>query len=260
MDIDAVAVVWERYKGAQISTEIHIGDEMYRTGPGHYYTIGQSAIRAILPGLATTWLPNVQTILDLPCGYGRVARHLRQAFPDAAMTFCDIEKAGVDFCAEQFNGKGVYSDPDMRKVNLPKNQDLIWIGSLFTHLDEARTRDWLAYLAQHLSPHGILVATFHGLFFPELLKSQQNVLTGADWPTAERGLAKTGYGYSPYPTDTYGDFGISVASPAKLLEIATGIPDTRVVSYTERGWGNNHDVLILCRHDRLKPFSAYAKA
>jgi hypothetical protein len=68
------------------------------------------------------------------------------------------------------------------------------------------------------------------------------------------GRALFGWGYVPYPNSTDGAFGISLSTPSKILQMASGIGGVRVVSFTERGWADNQDVLVLGRPDRLKPW------
>jgi hypothetical protein len=67
-----------------------------------------------------------------------------------------------------------------------------------------------------------------------------------------------GYGFEAYPSDDpvqLGEYGFSMSKPSSILDMADAISGMRVVSYTERGWANNHDVLALCRDDRLRPFN-----
>ena len=52
-----------------------------------------------------------------------------------------------------------------------------------------------------------------------------------------------------------GEYGFSMSKPSSILDLADAISGMRVVSYTERGWANNHDILALCRDDRLRPFN-----
>lgn len=250
MEFTEIGTVYEGYSERGVSQKIHPDDVMYNTGEKHYFTVGLSALRCILSGLSFTWRSDISRILDLPCGHGRVSRHIRSAFPKAQLFFCDIDRSGVDFCSGNFAGSGVYSKPDLTAVELPNGLDIIWIGSLFTHIDKRRTVSWLAFLADHLSQNGIIVATFHGLFTAKHWKPGGN----PDMRKIRRGFEDCGYGYARYRSFNMGDYGFSLSKPSAVLDIATDIPDTRVLSYTERGWANNHDVLVLCRNDRLTPF------
>jgi SAM-dependent methyltransferase len=105
-------------------------DDMFEGSFENYLEKGRDALRLI--SLAALAMPKTgfQRILDLPCGYGRVLRVLRAAFPRAEITACDIDAAGVDYCAETFGVTPVYSDPDPSRVDLGGPFDLIWCGSL----------------------------------------------------------------------------------------------------------------------------------
>ena len=253
MDLSTVGKAFERYCEAECSKEIHPNDVMYNTGAEHYFRVGESALRAIFSGLAMSWGGEPRRILDLPCGHGRVTRHLRSAFPNSKMFVCDIDAEGVDFCAENFDAEPIYSKPDLLSVDIPSSLDLIWIGSLFTHLDASRTKSWLTYLSGHLAKHGILVATFHGLFAKDLFSKWDHPL-GEDWEKMASDFEESGFGYDRFKNGDMGDYGSSVSKPSWVMEAACDIPDIRIVSYSERGWANNHDVLIVTKHDRYQPF------
>ena len=75
-------------------------------------------------------------ILDLPSGYGRVMRFLKAEFPEAALTACDVIREGVDFCARTFGARAIYGKEDPSELELDERFDLIWCGSLLTHVDE----------------------------------------------------------------------------------------------------------------------------
>jgi Methyltransferase domain len=255
MNFQKIAEIHKNYKERPVISDIHPSDVMHNTGAPFYFTVGESAISAILSGLSMTWLSHVSRVLDLPCGHGRVGRQLRAAFPDAEIHYCEIDKEGADFCASKFNGKAIHSVAELTDVKLPKDIDVIWVGSLFTHTDLATTTRWLNYLADHLSEHGILVVTLHGLFTADMAKTYPHIAAGADWKKVMKEFKAVGYGFATYPNSTGIDgYGVSLSQPSKIMDIATSIPGTRVLAYTERGWANNHDVLILGKHDRLKPF------
>lgn len=247
MELIDAANIFLRYKEQPVSQNIHPNDMMYNHGKSHYYTIGESAIRVILSGLQLAWRQKVNRILDLPCGHGRVARHLRHAFPKSELFFCDLDHEGVEFCSEAFDGTGIPSKTDLLDVSLPHDLDVIWVGSLFTHVDLARTEAWLHYLAGHLHDHGVLIATFHGLFTKDFTKTPSG---GVNWEKIVEGFEISGYGYDDYQTFDMGNYGTSLSKPSKIVDIATSIEGIRILAYTERGWANNQDVLILTKNDR----------
>jgi len=145
----------------EYSTVISPNDHMWITGQQWYFDVGRSALDCIKSALTTAHIAPT-SILDLPCGHGRVCRMLRAFFPDAHLTVTDLDHDGVDFCAAQFNATPVYSHEDIWRVSLDQCFDLIWCGSLFTHLDAPQLPDFLGFFAEHLSPDGVLVFTTHG--------------------------------------------------------------------------------------------------
>jgi hypothetical protein len=193
-----------------------------------------------LRGLSTTTLARVGAALEVACNYGRSGRHLRAAFPDAEIWFNDIHE-GAEFCAREFGGHALCVDLEMTKAPLP-NCDIIWIGSLFTHLTEAKTRSWLNYLSLQLNDGGIIVATFHGRRSAELFANEFKELVEPAWAAAK----SKGWGYVPYDKANP-DWGFSMSIPAKLAEIAEGVPGVRIRDLTEAGWAGNHDVLTLVK-------------
>jgi len=224
---------------------------MWKSGADWYFSVGEDGLRCVRRALEVARDPPVHRILDLPCGHGRVARYLRAAFPEATMAFCDIDRSGVDFCAREFGGVAIYSQPDLTQVDLGSPYDVIWIGSLFTHLDRARTQRWLEFLVNALTPTGVLAATFHGLGGTHILERYQTA--GIEKPAWSRIIEEcrvTGYGYAPYEAD--GNFGIAIVQPTEVISIAQAIPGCRIIGYGERAWADNHDVLSLSRVDRFK--------
>jgi cyclopropane fatty-acyl-phospholipid synthase-like methyltransferase len=78
-------------------------------GRDNYLWVGASAAEAIIAALAVSRLAEVRRILDLPCGHGRVLRHLVKIFPDAVVDACDLDRDGVDFCAVRFGARPIIS-------------------------------------------------------------------------------------------------------------------------------------------------------
>jgi len=241
MNFVAAGRIWTEYKNTEVNLTISPKDDMYQSGPSFYFTIGAQGVEAILRGLVTSPIQSVSRVLDVGCNWGRTGRHLRAAFHRAELYFQDITQ-GALFCAETFNGTPIISRKEIDEIPLPNNIDVVWAGSLFTHFDEQRTRNWLAGLATHLSPGGVIVATFHGQrAYENLSKGKRPKWSLQTWPKAE----ENGYGYVPYEESTT-EWGHSMCKVWKLGQIADEVPLCRVGSITEAGWGP-HDVLTLVR-------------
>jgi SAM-dependent methyltransferase len=260
MDFSTIAQIARECRERGVNDTISPADTMANITQGPaptemYLKIGQSGLDNILASLAFSRLESVKSILDMACGHGRVGRFLRAAFPDAKITFSDIDPEATAFCASTFDGHGIPSKHDLRDVTFGDKFDLIWVGSLFTHVDEARTRLWLQYLCDSLTDDGIVVASFHGVWH---LRNVPSFLLIDETTSAQilSGYRNSGFGYGSYSRDIgMGDVGISICSPSKLLEIATSIPNCRVISFTERGWADSQDLLTIAKTDRMQQWA-----
>src|SRR4051812_37937577 len=212
---------------------------MYTGAAGHYLRVGLSAISCI----DAAGVRDPGAILDLPCGHGRVLRALKAAFPRAELTASDIDREGVDFCAERFGARPIYSSAELDHVDLPGGFDLVWCGSLATHLDRDDTIALLEKLAGSLAPGGSLAVTTHGQSVAERLERGE-----AHYQLDEDGVARVvsgyrgdGFGYAGYPGSP--GYGISVIAPDWLRAHAP-LP---VTHFAERGWDGHQDVHVLRR-------------
>lgn len=253
MEFLDVSRIYNHYLSSTVCEDIAPDDQMYNSGKDWYFPVGKSGLRCVLQALCFSQLHSVASILDLPCGHGRVARHLRAAFPEARMSFSDLDTSGVDFCVSRFNGAAIYSKPDLTSVALGGPYDLIWIGSLFTHVDLATTRAWLAHLVASLTEDGVLVATFHGHWSVEVNEHHTPLIHKGGWNRILAGYQETGYGYAPYDS-AHPEWGISLSSPMRIVDVVSSLPGVRLLSYTERGWADNHDVVSIGKTDRNKPW------
>lgn len=233
---------------------IHPADRMWQPEESWYFATGRSALRLVDIAARASWLPRISSILDLPCGHGRVARYLRSGYPDAKLHFCDIDADGADFCASTFDGTAIHSRPELTEVALPQ-VDLIWVGSLFTHVDLERTRRWLRHLCESLTPDGVLVASFHGDWSIRMHQDFYPMIDPVSWERILDGYRASGYGYAPYPHGRFGDYGVSLSRPETMIGVVGEIPGVRMVGYMERGWADNHDVIMIARDDRDTPWS-----
>ena len=127
----------ERELLTKVSSRIYFNDGMYDGDGAHYFKVGLSAIHCIDEALERAKLTEVRTILDLPCGSGRVMRFLRQRFPQCTGSPPASWKLGrVEFCVRTFGAEPALSSLNLDEVSLGKQFDLIWCGSLVTHLNE----------------------------------------------------------------------------------------------------------------------------
>jgi SAM-dependent methyltransferase len=221
-----------------IVTELSPRDTMFDGRDAHYLSAGLSALRAIEAAIGDG--PAPRRILDMPCGHGRVTRVLRARFPDAGITVCDLDRDGVDFASDRFRARGVYSHTDFRRLRFDEAYDLIWVGSLITHLSELTTLRFLDFALRHMTWRSTLVLSSHGDFVAGRMHSMAYGLTPGDADALLLEHSRTGYGYRNYPDSEH--YGVAVISRRWFEGAVAGSP-LRLASYVERGWDEHQDVL-----------------
>jgi SAM-dependent methyltransferase len=224
----------------EVISEISPNDQMYRTAPEHYSWWGREAIWCIDLALRAARKQQVDRILDLPCGHGRVLRRLRATWPAAEITACDVDEDAVAFCATTFGATPIVATSRPQDMTLDGPFDLIWCGSLFSHLDHPRWIDLLDRFASVLDPDGILIFTTHGAAFADALR-----VGDLRFPVPRRDdlVARydhDGFGYYDYPGRE--DYGISISSSAWVAELLNGSMGLRHGLFMAGGWGRLQDV------------------
>jgi SAM-dependent methyltransferase len=216
--------------------------------PDTYFLWGDSAVRCIRLAMDAVGKETVHNVLDFPCGHGRVLRTIKATFPEATLTASDIDQDGVDFCATTFGAKGIYSNDDLEAVYLGEDFDLIWVGSLFTHLPAVRWRPFLSFLHNRLAQDGLLVFTVHGPWYAEQIRAGRSPLGGV----SESALADMlreydtdGFGFTEYPGR--GNYGLSLSSPTTVTKNLEEFDQMRLALYLERGWRGHQDIVAYQR-------------
>src|SRR5688572_30227695 len=172
---------------------------MYLPGQAeHYLSVGLSAARVLGAALQAKPTPSVGSVLDFPCGYGRVLRFLKAMFPEASVTGAEIDADALRFCRRVFGIDAIRSGPDFRGIAMPRRFDVIWCGSLVTHFDERSTTALLSMFFEWLDESGVCVLTTHGRLSAEWIRSG-SVTYGLPTAAQRTVLAQydgDGYGYA----------------------------------------------------------------
>ena len=234
------------YQQEELIKDISPEDQMFDGNRDAYFAIGKSAMVAILPGLITSQKKNFSRILDFGCGYGRVGRHLRAFFKNAEIEFTDIKRDAIDFCAKTFRGNGFVSSTDFNDLKFTSKYDLIWVGSVFTHIDHERQKILFDKLFSALQPGGILVFTFHGRRCIEMKDSGKIAyIEEGRWNRIVNSYLSMGHGYERYGREDLGDWGISMNTIESIIDLVTHRKNARVVALSEAGWANHQDVIAV---------------
>lgn len=235
------------YKG--VNKRISRNDWMYKHAPLHYFHWGKKALERIELTLEKFGKTKIESILDLPCGHRRELRFFKVAFPEADIVACDIDTDAVDFCVKTFNVKGVYSHTDPSQIPITEKFDLIWCGSLLTHVDEESWKGFLKFFNDRLNQNGILIFTTQGKHIIELFRANELNLSVS--PKAKELLLSNydlnGFSYCSYSETS--DVGVSLSSPDWVRDRLAEIPTLQLLEYVERGWWNFQDSVACIREE-----------
>ena len=223
---------------------LHPNDGMYVPSCAqHYISVGLSAVRCIEDALHESHRgADVRTILVFPSGYGRVLRFLKVRFPDADITISEIDSLALDFCKHLFSVKSIMSQRDFSRLVTVERFDLIWCGSLMSHIDEKAAADLLRFFYDHLTPAGVCVFTTHGQLSADWMqkKTQTYGMTKHARQQVLSDFHENGYGYADYWNHL--GWGISLVSHERMRRIALSVAQWNEAFYREHGWDNHQDV------------------
>jgi SAM-dependent methyltransferase len=235
------------------ATQSHLGslrldlapdDGMYHGNDGHYLSCGASALNVMLAALQLANVQAPKSILDFGAGAGRVTRWLRAAFPVASISACDLREQDMSFCRSVFLADTWISGIDIDELNSPRKYDIIWVGSVLTHLSADNSVKLIRKLLCWLNAGGLLVASTHGRF---ALTRQDGghftYLHSEGWDSIKIEYATTGYGYFNYVNQI--GYGISLTKLSWLSNVIDKMPDVRLVALAEKAWDDHHDVIAI---------------
>jgi SAM-dependent methyltransferase len=234
-------------RAAELITEISPEDGMHAGLRGLYLRQGARGLACIRRAMERSGKNDPRTVLDLPCGHGRVLRHLKLAFPDAELTACDVDRGAVDFCASVLGARPVYSETDLRELRIDGVFDLIWVGSLLTHLDREPWGVLVSFCVEHLGPTGLLVFTTVG---------ENNAIELLTQGIRDHQLGRMlanyrngGFSYQEYEGQS--GWGLTMCSPEFVRGELERHPSLEFVSLAQHAWGPQ-DVYAYRNNERLR--------
>ncbi|MHC5209613.1 MAG: class I SAM-dependent methyltransferase [Planctomycetota bacterium] len=179
-DAHATSELGEAWLSAQgVATgfvrEIHPHDEMLqhvRDDAGGetarerflYYRAGHEALLSLENVLACAGrtLDGVESLLEFASGFGRLTRHLASRLDASRLWATDILPEAAPFLRDAFGVHAFDSVQEPAALELPRRFDVIWVGSLFSHLPRRRFGPWLRRLHEALTDDGLLIFSTHG--------------------------------------------------------------------------------------------------
>jgi SAM-dependent methyltransferase len=230
--------------------EISKNDTMYEGDREHYVAVGQSALYCVKTAMMAARKSNVRKVLDFACGFGRVLRVLKNSFPEAEFTACDISREAIEFCAQSFGADPILSSEDPQQIRFKDKFDLIWCGTLLTQFDAPQFSQFLELFQSLLSRDGLLVFTTHGSFVAQRLRSGEGNygMDDKSISTILSGYDRVGFGYADYAPEIVlqvgvKKYGVCVSKPSWVCRQIESLTNMRLVAYTERAWDNHQDAV-----------------
>ena len=210
--------------------------ESYRRGAVEFVEILGRAL-----GDAGHEWADVRSCLEVGCGYGRIVRELCRRLPPRAISVCDLIDEAARFTASEF---GVRKTPVVELMGPDRNNafDLVYLLSVYTHLDRHLIEINLAKVAALTRPGGLVVFTTHGKHSAEMAERYDQYWLDKTKLNAE--LDRSGFFYERYPY-YYADYGLTwiVADEVKNI-VARTTPDLDLVAHYPLAVDGHQDVFV----------------
>ncbi|MEO0478341.1 MAG: methyltransferase domain-containing protein [Planctomycetota bacterium] len=222
--------------------EVDPADEMLRTTARHvvrqhqelqtYFRRGLDAFHVLEHVQRALGRPlrELDAILDFAAGWGRLTRFLVGETGASRVVVSDIAEASTAFCRRVFGVDSFDSAVDPSEVEPSRTFDLIFVGSLFTHLPRNRFDAWMERLLSWLSPEGSLVLTTHG---EGLLQAEDRDASGFSY------IGSTPIDYLPVS-----EYASTYVHPSLVEQVARSCGAAQVVT-RERDLWFVHDVHVV---------------
>ncbi|MFW5328898.1 class I SAM-dependent methyltransferase [Hydrogenophaga sp. ZJX-1] len=237
-------------------SDIHPDDDMFSGSLDHYESVGKEMADLVEVAAHDLGL-SAPHILELPCGYGRVTRHLVKLFPAERILACDIMVPAVEFVATKFGVKGHPAEIPVNELTGIETDtfDIAVMGSLITHLSAANSHTLLQNFSRVMKSGGIAIITTHGIRSRQLLGEKDVYQVGEE---ARQHLVQqydnSRFGFVNYlpdhsfeakTVDYIGDsYGISLIPDQWMTEISQTL-GLNIIKKIVGGWDNHQDVFFL---------------
>lgn len=222
----------------------------------HYFFVGEEALALVIEALSLAGGLKPRSILDFPSGSGRITRWLRAYFPHSELFASDLYQGHLDFCSSFFGARPIPAQDKLGSFSFPYKFDLIFCGSLLTHLPESEFRATIELLSRSLNPGGVAVLTTHGRYSEYVQMRGQKYMPDEDFAVALPGYRAAGFGFAPYQPAFNEDkfpenssYGISLSTPSYVLQCLQTDSSITVLGLRERGWDSHQDVFFLMKKD-----------
>ncbi len=142
-----------------------------------YYQSGKEHGQIVAELIKKYYGGNVENLLEWGSGQARVLRHFPHLLPGSRLYGTDYNQKSINWCKAQFKNINFTSCDLLPPTSYSDNFfDVIYSISIFTHLSENAHTLWIKELYRLLKPGGILVSSFHGENYYDLLTEDEKQL------------------------------------------------------------------------------------
>jgi cyclopropane fatty-acyl-phospholipid synthase-like methyltransferase len=230
-----------------VSPEIHPDDFIYRflvNHPGflsdmnrvmYYFADGAKSASKLLDLVAKYGDGPRASVLEFASGYGCVSRHLVKN-DKIDLVSSDIHGQAIDFLTDKIGAKALLSASVPENFAAPRQFDVVFALSFFSHMPITTWARWLVRLTQVVRPGGLIIFTTQGLLSAKYVGCEAVPDIGFWFKRqSEQGdLSVDEYGQTVV-TQEFVTKNVDTISGAELVEIQPG------------GWWEHQDVYVLRR-------------
>ncbi|MEY4573525.1 MAG: hypothetical protein RLZ10_2815, partial [Bacteroidota bacterium] len=146
-----------------LNSLIHIGE--YPLSYHSYLSTGLNGLNLIRKILSSANGDDAikGKMLDFASGYGRVTRFLAGYYSPSQIYTSDIKSEAVSFQMEHLGVHGFNSSYNPFDLNISEKFQVIFVGSLFSHLNQELFSKWLIQLINLTEPSGQLIFSTHDI-------------------------------------------------------------------------------------------------
>jgi len=246
--------LWREYSERGVSEILDLSDKENSFSTDfhfqHYFDVGANALEIIVQALIAGRRLPPQSILDFPSGSGRVTRHLRAMFPNARIGTCDLYQQHLDFCAAHFGAVPLVSKENLDELDVGQ-WDLVFCGSLLTHLPEHLFWPTIRFICRSLTPTGIAIVTLEGRHALHIQDHKWKFIEDDLFDIAREQYHASGFGFVDYNPafrasafHKQASYGIALVNPSWLMAGLQKMDDVRIMSFVERCWDDHQDVIV----------------
>lgn len=186
------------------------------------------------------------SILDFGCGHGCVARMLKAYFPKARLVGQDVDPDWMNWCATVLGIETVVSAPTIEEVEFEEDQyDVIWAGSVFSHVPESAARHLLLQFRKALTNKGIVIFSTAGQIMRNAYRpGGMHNITDEQITTMCAAFDSGNYAYGAYDRSAYANWGHSLI-PWEWILARSAEYKMPLCGFYESGWGLVQDVYAM---------------